>query len=95
MDRHRSKLMSFLDLCFLLLSLGCGIGYGYLHRIPTRPVLPVGSQADVSSVSDSTRDSVPTTPLQPDAHSGSSTSLPFFFKVGGINLLPASDPAAW
>ncbi|XP_028660002.1 Golgi reassembly-stacking protein 1b [Erpetoichthys calabaricus] len=21
-------------------SLGCGIGYGYLHRIPTRPVLP-------------------------------------------------------
>ena len=22
----------------LRLSLGCGIGYGYLHRIPTRPV---------------------------------------------------------
>lgn len=21
-------------------SLGCGIGYGYLHRIPTRPVQP-------------------------------------------------------
>ncbi|KAG2458121.1 GORS1 protein, partial [Polypterus senegalus] len=25
-------------------SLGCGIGYGYLHRIPTRPVLPKSSE---------------------------------------------------
>ena len=23
-----------------IFSLGCGIGYGYLHRIPTRPVQP-------------------------------------------------------
>lgn len=29
---------------FLVLSLGCGIGYGYLHRIPTRAALPVSSR---------------------------------------------------
>lgn len=26
---------------YLVLSLGCGIGYGYLHRIPTRAASPV------------------------------------------------------
>jgi hypothetical protein len=31
-----------MNLCFITIrkmffSLGCGIGYGYLHRIPTRP----------------------------------------------------------
>lgn len=25
---------------YLVLSLGCGIGYGYLHRIPTRAAVP-------------------------------------------------------
>uniref|UniRef100_A0A8C3AHS5 Golgi reassembly stacking protein 1 n=1 Tax=Cyclopterus lumpus TaxID=8103 RepID=A0A8C3AHS5_CYCLU len=27
-------------------SLGCGIGYGYLHRIPSRPALPQSSMID-------------------------------------------------
>lgn len=28
-------------------SLGCGIGYGYLHRIPTRPVQPKNQNKSV------------------------------------------------
>ncbi|EMP36128.1 Golgi reassembly-stacking protein 1 [Chelonia mydas] len=28
-------------------SLGCGIGYGYLHRIPTQPVMPKNQQEEI------------------------------------------------
>lgn len=31
----------------LFFSLGCGIGYGYLHRIPTRPVQPNAQNKNV------------------------------------------------
>lgn len=53
-------------------SLGCGIGYGYLHRIPTRPVLHAGCQADVGPVEDSAQDSTPTSPSQPAVDSDAS-----------------------
>lgn len=55
---------------FLSFSLGCGIGYGYLHRIPTRPVLHTGCQSDVGPVEDSAQDSTPTSPSQPAVDSG-------------------------
>lgn len=32
-------------------SLGCGIGYGYLHRIPTQPVIPMKKQEEIRSPS--------------------------------------------
>ncbi|TNN88308.1 Golgi reassembly-stacking protein 1 [Liparis tanakae] len=31
-------------------NLGCGIGYGYLHRIPTRPALPQSSVIDMEEL---------------------------------------------
>lgn len=31
---------------YLVLSLGCGIGYGYLHRIPTRAAVPATPQSN-------------------------------------------------
>lgn len=31
------KVTSLTFICSYFKSLGCGIGYGYLHRIPTRP----------------------------------------------------------
>ena len=36
---------NFVNLC--LISLGCGIGYGYLHRIPTRSPSSPGKTAVV------------------------------------------------
>lgn len=93
-DWHSSKsnLLCLLDLRCLSFSLGCGIGYGYLHRIPTRPVLPVGSQADVGPVKDSTQDPAPTSSSQPAVDSG--CHIIAIFKKGQ-HFLSVSDPAAY
>ncbi|XP_034415462.1 Golgi reassembly-stacking protein 1-like isoform X2 [Cyclopterus lumpus] len=40
-------------------SLGCGIGYGYLHRIPSRPALPQSSMIDSEELVASDRTEMP------------------------------------
>lgn len=49
-----------LVLCLFNFSLGCGIGYGYLHRIPTRPAQPntQNKRAMQSTVIDSNKELV-------------------------------------
>lgn len=50
-------ILSYLPFHF---SLGCGIGYGYLHRIPTRPVLPNDqNQSVVQSTADGSTEELP------------------------------------
>lgn len=65
--------MRLLDLRCRSFSLGCGIGYGYLHRIPTRPALPDASRADVGPVKDPAQDPAPTATPQPAADAGQRT----------------------
>lgn len=36
---------------FVVFSLGCGIGYGYLHRIPTRPIQPKSLNENIMQMS--------------------------------------------
>lgn len=58
-------------------SLGCGIGYGYLHRIPTRPVQPNAETKSVlqSTVTGSSEELVASDTEQPSVTAGSPSGV--------------------
>lgn len=58
-------------------SLGCGIGYGYLHRIPTRPVQPNTETKSVlqSTVTGSSEELVASDTEQPSVTAGSPSGV--------------------
>lgn len=75
---------------FLVFSLGCGIGYGYLHRIPTRAALPVSSRTrNVPEVMDNEK--LPVSDHSPPSVAASTPSISEV-DVGAVQHISTTSP---
>lgn len=75
---------------FLVVSLGCGIGYGYLHRIPTPAALPVSSRTrNIPEVMDN--EELPVSAHSPPSVAASTPSISEV-DVGAVQHLSTTSP---